>query len=95
VEVPVPCLLTVAGELAQPRYPRLPQVLAAARKQLTVWNAADLGVNEDETGAGGSSLVLEKLYVPRVESRCEFIESKSPKEMAANLALRLREAKLI
>jgi electron transfer flavoprotein beta subunit len=95
VELPMPCLLTVASELAEPRYPKLPQVLAAARKELTVWTAADLGLDQDVTGLEGSRLVLERLYVPAIENRCEFIEGDGPQQMAANLARTLREAKLI
>jgi electron transfer flavoprotein beta subunit len=95
VELPAPCVLTIAGELGEPRYPRLPQILAAARKELTVWTASDLGLSGDETGIEGSRLVLERLYVPAVESRCEFIEGESPQELAANLAQKLRETKLI
>jgi electron transfer flavoprotein beta subunit len=95
VEVPVPCVVTVSNELGEPRYPKLPQIMAAARKQVTVWTAADLGLSPDEVGRAGARLELEALYVPQVESRCEFIEGETPAEMAANLAQALREAKLI
>jgi electron transfer flavoprotein beta subunit len=95
VEVPVPCVVSVSNELGEPRYPRLPQIMAAARKQITVWTAADLGLGPDQVGKAGARLELEALYVPQVDSRCEFIEGDTPAEMAANLARALREAKLI
>jgi electron transfer flavoprotein alpha/beta subunit len=38
---------------------------------------------------------LERLYIPVKESRVEIIEGDSPEEKAANLARKLREAKLI
>jgi electron transfer flavoprotein alpha/beta subunit len=69
--------------------------MAAARKQVTVWTPADLGLSPDQVGKAGSRLNLEALYVPQVESKCEFIEGEGPQEMAANLARALREAKLI
>jgi electron transfer flavoprotein beta subunit len=88
-------VVTVSNELGAPRYPKLPQIMAAARKQVTVWTAADLGLSADEVGRAGSRLELEALFVPQVESKCEFIEGDSPAEMAANLAHALREARLI
>jgi electron transfer flavoprotein beta subunit len=95
VEVPLPAVVTVSNELGEPRYPKLPQIMAAARKQVVVWTAADLGLAPDQAGKAGSRLTLERLYVPLVKSQCEFIEGDSPEEMAQNLARKLREAKLI
>jgi electron transfer flavoprotein beta subunit len=95
VEVPLPAVVTVSNELGEPRYPKLPQIMAAARKQVTVWTAADLGLSPDQAGKNGSRLNLERLYIPTVQSQCEFIEGDSPEEMAVNLARKLREAKLI
>jgi electron transfer flavoprotein beta subunit len=95
VEVPMPCVVTVSNELGEPRYPKLPQIMAAARKQVAVWTAADLGLSPEQAGKAGSRLNLERLYTPKVESKCEFIEGDSPEEMARNLARKLREVKLI
>jgi electron transfer flavoprotein beta subunit len=93
--VPTPCVVTISNELGEPRYPKLPQIMAAARKQVTVWTAADLGLSPDQVGRAGARMELEALYVPQVESKCEFIEGETPAEIAANLAHALREAKLI
>jgi electron transfer flavoprotein beta subunit len=95
VEVPTPCVVTVSNELGEPRYPKLPQIMAAARKQVTVWTAADLGLSPDQVGVAGSRLSLERLFIPAKESQVEFITGDTPAEMAANLAHKLREAKLI
>ena len=95
VEVGAPCVVTVSNELGEPRYPKLPQIMQAARKQVTVWAASDLGLEPGEVGAAGARLNLERLYIPEVSSQCEYIEGDSPEEMAANLARALREAKVI
>jgi len=95
VEVPTPAVVTVSNELGEPRYPKLPQIMQAARKQVTVWTAADLGLSADQVGVAGSRLSLEKLYIPQVQSNVQFIEGENAEEMAHNLALALREAKLI
>jgi electron transfer flavoprotein beta subunit len=95
VEVPTPCVVSVSNELGAPRYPKLPQIMAAARKQVTVWTAADLGLSPEQVGRAGARLELEALYIPQVDSKVEFIDGETPAEMAANLARALRDAKLI
>lgn len=95
VEVGLPCVVTVSNELGEPRYPQLRQIMAAARKQVTVWTAADLGLDPSQVGVQGARLNLERLYIPQIESTCEFIEGETPEEIAAALARRLREEKLI
>lgn len=95
VEAPLPAVVTVSNELGDPRYPQLRQIMMAARKQVTVWTASDLGLDPSQVGAAGARTELERLYVPVKEVQCEFIEGDSPQELAANLARRLREAKLI
>ena len=95
VEVPTPAVVTVSNELGEPRYPKLPQIMQAARKQVTVWTASDLALSPEQVGKAGARLDLEALYVPQVDSQCEYIEGETPEEMAANLAHALREAKLI
>ncbi len=90
VRVKVPCVVTVSNELGEPRYPKLNQIMAAARKQVTEWSLADLGV------AGISpKLNLERLFIPVTEGECEFMEGDEPQQQAANLVRRLREAKII
>jgi electron transfer flavoprotein beta subunit len=95
VEVPLPCLITVSNELGEPRYPKLPQIMAANRKQIAAWSAADLGLSPEDGGKAGARLNLERLYVPVLENRCEFIEADGPEETATALARKLREALLI
>lgn len=92
IEVQTPCVVTISNELGDPRYPQLRQIMAAARKQVTTYTAADLGLTAEQLQP---RLVLEDLYIPVKESKVEIIEGDSPQEKAANLARRLREAKLI
>jgi len=93
--VPIPCLVTVSNEMGEPRYPKLQQIMAAARKQVTVWAAADLGLDASQVGKQGVRLNLERLFIPVVEGKCEFIEGETPEETANALAQKLREAKLV
>ena len=66
--------------------------MAAARKQVDVWTLADLGLSPDQLQ---SRITLEKLYVPVKQSNVEIIEGDSAEEQAANLAKKLRDARLI
>ena len=95
VEAPTPCVVTASNELGEPRYPKLPQIMAAARKEVKVWTASDLGLTPDQVGAAGARLTLESLRIPNLSSDCNFIDGENAEQMAANLANTLREAKLI
>jgi electron transfer flavoprotein beta subunit len=95
VETGLPALVTISNELGEPRYPQLREIMAAAKKPVAVWSAADLGVDPSQVGAAGSVLSLDRLYVPVHEAKCEFIEGETMDEAAEKMAAKLREAKLI
>ena len=95
IEVSLPALITVSNELGEARYATLKGIMAAAKKQPTVWKPADIGVDPSQIGAAGRRTKLLKLFQPVREGKCEIVEGDSPAEAAANLAAKLREAKLI
>lgn len=95
LDVQGPCVVTISNEANRPRYPTLKGIMAAGKKKIPVWNAAELGVDTAQTGSAGSLLMVSKLYIPRFEGKCEFVEGDSPEEMGEKLALRLRELKII
>jgi electron transfer flavoprotein beta subunit len=95
IEVSTPVLITVSNELGEPRYPKLKGIMAAARKEVPTWTAQDIGADTSQLGAAGARAKLLKLFVPVKEGKCEIIEGENPEDAAVNLALKLREAKLI
>jgi len=95
VETCLPAVVTVSNELGAPRAPSLRETMRAARKPVAAWSASDLGLAADTVGAAGARRVLERMFIPVKQNRCEFISGNSPEEQAAGLAQRLREAKLI
>jgi len=95
IEVPTPVVITVSNELGEPRYPKLKGIMAAAKKEPIRWNAQDIGADASQLGAAGARIKLLKVFQPVKEGKCEIIEGDSPEEAAANLALKLRETKLI
>ena len=88
VEVTLPALFTVSNEIGEPRYATLKGIMAVAKKQVTNWSSSDV------TPAQARSQML-KIYIPVHEGECEFVEGETPDEAGTNLALKLREAKLI
>ena len=95
VEAPLPAIATVSNELGEPRYPKLQQIMQAAKKQVTIWSAADLGFDASQLGPEAKKLELERLYIPVSDTTCEFMEGDTPEEKAQNLVKKLAEAKLI
>jgi electron transfer flavoprotein beta subunit len=92
VEAPLPAVVTVSNELGEPRYPKLPQIMAAGKKQVTIWGAGDLGV---DAAALAPRITLESLSVPVVDTKVEIMPGDTPEEQAEALARRLKDAKLI
>ncbi|MDP6300612.1 MAG: electron transfer flavoprotein subunit beta/FixA family protein, partial [SAR202 cluster bacterium] len=58
----------------------------------TVWSASDLGLTEEQLAP---RLELTDLYVPVSDTECEFIEGEHEADAGRQLALKLREARLI
>jgi len=94
VEVSLPALITVSNELGEARYPTIKGIMAAKRKEPTVWKPADIGVDASKIGANGRRGKLVKLFQPVKEGHCEIIEGDTPEEAAVGLAMKLREVKV-
>ena len=92
VEAPLPALVTVSNELGQPRYPTLRGIMAATRKRPTVWSASDL---EMDAAQLEPRVTLRNLFVPVREQQCEIVEGEDAADAGRQLAMRLREAKII
>ena len=95
VEVPIPALITVSSEIGEPRYPTIRGIMAAKKKEPTIWKPADIGIEPSQVGTAGRHIKLVKLFQPVREGKCEIIGGETPEEMAVNLADKLREAKVL
>lgn len=95
LEVSLPAVITMSNELGEPRYATLKGIMAAAKKQPTVWKPQDIGADPSKIGAAGRRTQLIKLFQPVKEAKCEIVEGETPVEAAEKLALRLRQAKVI
>ncbi len=92
VETELPALVTVSNELGEPRYATLRGIMAAGRKTPTVWTADELGLEPSKLEP---KVRVTDLSVPTSDKRCEFIEGETEADAGRQLALRLREDKLI
>jgi electron transfer flavoprotein beta subunit len=96
LELPTPCLLTVASdEGLTPRIAPLPGIIRAKKRKIPVWSTSDLNGDVSGVGAAGAKTSLEGLALPSFEGVCEFIEGEDPSQAAAMLAERLRAEKII
>ncbi len=95
IEVPLPALITVSNEVGEPRYPTIKGIMTAKKKEPTVWKPADIGAETPKIGAAGRRAKMVKLFQPVRERKVEIMKGDTPEEAAANLALKLREAKLL
>ncbi len=95
IETSLPALITVSDELGEVRNTTIKGIMAAKGKEPIVWQPADIGVLPSEVGAAGRRSNLVKLSPPFQRGKCEIIEGGTPEEAGANLALKLRQARLL
>jgi len=95
VEVSLPALITVSNELGEPRYPTMKGIMAAKKKEPTIWKPADIGAEPAQVGTAGRRTRIVKLFQPVREGKCEIISGETPEEAAVGLAAKLREAKIL
>jgi electron transfer flavoprotein beta subunit len=54
VESPLPALVSVTSGINEPRYPQLKGIMAAKKKEIKVYSAADLGLEAAQVGEKGA-----------------------------------------
>ena len=91
IETSMPALVTTSNEVGDLRSPAMKAVIEAQKKQFTVWNAQELGVDPSQVRRAN----MLKLFVPVHEVNVEIVAGESPEEAAENLALKLRENKIL
>jgi electron transfer flavoprotein beta subunit len=96
IEAALPVTASVISDDTNvPRYSKLKDIMAAARKTVAVWRAGDLGVDLARVGSASRRLQVRDVTPVQRDSRCELVTGESPVEQAERLALRLRERKVI
>ena len=87
-----PAVISVVKEINEPRYPSFMGIRKASKAEIPQWTGTDLGLGQ----APEPALAWPEIFAPpRVDTTCEMIEGDSPEAMAAKLADRLVEEKVI
>lgn len=92
VQVPLPALLTVVKEIAQPRLPSIASILQAKETPCTVRNAQNLSADVNRCGLAGSPTQVVKTFTPPAKKAAVSL-SEDPTNAAKQIAALFREVK--
>lgn len=91
VRVPLPALVSVNGEINQPRYPSLYNIAdACSPNGVILWTAADLKVPEAMLGLRASPTKVKRIFEPERTRHAEILKGEPPL-MVTQLIKKLRE----
>ena len=96
IETELPVLLTVLGDLNQPRYPSIKRIVDAFSKEDTVktWTADDFELDENKLGLDASPTQVYDTFVPTRDHEAEILEG-SVEEKVQKLIDKLKEEKVV
>lgn len=86
-EINLPAVFAVQTGINTPRYPSILGIKRAANKEIRVLDSVALNLTETDFAA---KTILEKLYIPIVEAKAEFLEG-APDELSTRLAKIFKE----
>lgn len=95
LKVKLPCVLTAIKELNKPRHMSISGIRKAAKAEIKVWNAEDIGVDLTTVGLKASPTNVFKSFTPKPKGAGTTVQGDSPKEKANNLLEALREKHII
>ncbi len=96
VETLLPAVLTCQKGLNEPRYPSLPGIMKAKKKEVKTMKAADLGFTTEQVGVSGALTETVDMFLPPPRAAGKIIDGSDPAAAARELAKLLREeAKVI
>ena len=95
LRVKLPCVLTAIKELNTPRYMSVPGILRAAKAEIQVWSADDIGVDKTTVGLKASPTNVFRSFTPKPKGKGVSVEGDTPKELAGNLLADLRAKHII
>ena len=94
LEIELPCVLGIQTGINEPRYASFKGIKQAAKKEIVLKSAADLGLDASDVGEAGSWAVMEQFTPPVVGEMAEIFEGE-PEETAAKLGDVLKEKGLV
>jgi len=91
VEAALPVVLSIVKDYGEPRYPSFIGIRKASRAEVPEWTAADIGIEVPEVKVSWP----EVMEPPAREITNEIIEGGNPEEIAAKLADKIMEEKVL
>jgi electron transfer flavoprotein beta subunit len=95
LDVPLPAVLTVERSLNEPRYPSLPGIMKAKRKEIGVRSLQDLGLAGETVGGAAASTRLVRLDPPPKRQPGRSVDGEAEEMVAAIVTFLKHEAKVI
>jgi electron transfer flavoprotein beta subunit len=92
VRSPLPAVVSVVKEINEPRYPSFMGIRKASKAEIPIWNAASIGI---EAAPAPVLSWPEIIAPPKVDIQCEIVQGATSDEIAAKLADRLIQEKVI
>lgn len=89
-EVELPAVLAVVREINYPRFPTVSGIMAAAEKEVKVWDAEEIGADPQNIGVGGSCTCLVRQFKRQFQRRREVLQGP-PEEVVGKAVERLDE----
>ena len=95
IEARLPALASVTQTAHEPRYPTLPNIMKAKKKEIATWTLADLGVASAQVGLGGAKTAITGSERPPGRRETEVYKPTGGAEAATYIADFLERRKLI
>ncbi len=94
IEGPIPAVMTVVKEIAEPRLPSLKGILKAKKAEIIVLNKGELEGEDLRFGSSGSPTWVIKVWTPEVHKKGMVLEGE-PIEIAQKLYQELKKQSVL
>ena len=95
MEFPLPAVLTVDKGLNEPRYPSLPGIMKARRKEIKTVTAEHLGLAAADVGMAAARATLVRLSPPPARKAGRIVEGDAAQAVSAIISFLKDEAKVL
>jgi len=92
MEVALPALFTIQKGINTPRYPTLPNIMKAKKKEIKELSLADIGLSGDDIASG---LTVEGMALPRQDRLNKIIEGENDERVSQLLSILREEEKVL
>jgi len=95
VEAALPAIASVTQTAHEPRYPSLPGIMKAKKKEIATMSVSDLSINPGEVGLAGAATIVTGSERPQSARARQVIKADDPQATAVAIADFLESKKLI